>query len=110
MSWGNKLKALGWVKAVGLAISAALLGLAVAKASNKKESARKKEDRATDMLNSGISKEIAKGKKLMESAQKDKDKGVAAHDAAEKQLDKLGQDNEDMDSIADRFNSRRLRK
>ena len=110
MSWVNRIGTFGWVKALGLAITAMLLGLAAAKASQKKESARKKEDRATNMLNSGISKEIAKGKKLMESAQLDKDKAIVARDNAEHQLEKLGKANEDLDDIAHRFNSRKLRK
>jgi len=110
MSWVNEFKSFGWVKAIGLAITAVLLALAAARASNLRINAERKEDRATDMLNSGISKEIQKGKKLTESAQVDKDKAVDARAKVEAQLDKLGKANEDLDDIADRFNSRRLRK
>jgi hypothetical protein len=106
----NKLKQIGWIKTAGLILTAILLALAGAKAVKKKSVAKKKEDRAAELMGSGISKEIQKGKKLLESANKDKDAGVAAKQRMEKRLEKLGESNEDIDALAHRFNSDRVRK
>jgi len=101
---------MNWLKTLGLVFTAILLALAGAKAAKKKASADSKEQRANELMNSGISKEIAKGKKLLESANKDKDAGVVAHTNMEAQLEKLGEANDDIDALATRFNSKRLRK
>ncbi len=106
----NWFKSLGWVKTLGIVLGAILLAMAAGQAANRKASARKKEEKAQDKLNSGISSEIHKGKMLVDSANKDKDKAVAARVKMVQQLEKLGEANEDMDSIADSFNSRRLRR
>lgn len=98
-----------WLGIAAGVITAILLVLAGAKASNKRQAAKRKEERAVDLLNSGISDRIAKGKKLAESAQKDKDIAVKAHQKMEQRLEKLGESNEDLDAIATRFNSKRLR-
>ena len=98
-----------WGKTLGLVLGAIVLALAAGRAASLKSSARRKEDAATHKLNSGISKELAAGKKLTESANKDKDKAVIAHAKMQAQLEKLGEANEDLDTIADRFNSRRVR-
>jgi hypothetical protein len=103
------LKKQRWIVTLGMVLSAILMALAGAKAVRKKASAAKKEQKATDLLNSGISTNIYKGKKLLESANKDKDAGVAADERMEAQLEKLGEANEDIDALADRFNSKRLR-
>lgn len=83
--------------------------MAASRASSLNERARKKDEKAIDKLNSGISKELDAGKKLVESAHKDKDKAGEIHKTMVKQLEKLGEANEDMDTIANGFNSRRLR-
>ena len=106
----SRLSNIGWIKTLILVGSAILLALAAGRASSKHASARKKDDRAEQLLNSGISKEIHKGKKLADAANMDKDKAVVALKQMHDQLDKMGEANEDMDSIADGFNSRRLRK
>ena len=105
-----KLKALPWVITLGAVLTAAVLGAAAAKSINKQNSGKRKEARAVDMMNSGIGREIHKGKKLLESANKDKDAAVAADVKMENQLEKMGAANESLDAIAHRFNSRRLRK
>ena len=94
------------IASVFAAIVLVLLG---AKAQSKRKAAKRKQQRAEDMLNSGISSNIEKGKQLMEAANLDKDRAVAAHAKMEAQLDKLGDRNEELDVIADRFNSKRLR-
>jgi hypothetical protein len=105
---------MNWIKGklttIGLVIGAILLALAAGKAATARNAANRKEDMAADLLNAATSKELAKGKKLIESAHKDKVKSAAAQQKMKDQLDKLGDASEDLDAIADRFNSRRLRK
>jgi hypothetical protein len=105
-----KFKAMGWVTMLASVATAIVLGFVAAQSVNKKATAKRKETRAVDMMNSGIGREIHKGKKLLESANKDKDAAVAADVRMENQLEKMGAANESLDAIADRFNSRRLRK
>lgn len=105
-----RIKAFGWVTALASVAAAIVLGLAAAKSVNRKASAKRKEDRAAVMINSGIGREIHNGKKLLEAANRDKDAAIAADVKMENQLDKMGAANESLDAIADRFNSRRLRK
>jgi len=105
-----KIKAMGWVTALASVATAIVLGLAAAKSVNKKNSAKRKETRAVDMMNSGIGRQIHNGKKLLEAANKDKDAAIRADVTMENQLEKMGAANESLDAIADRFNSRRLRK
>jgi hypothetical protein len=105
-----RIKAAGWVVTLGAVLSAIVLGLAAAKSVNKQSSAKRKEAQAVGKMNSGISSEIHKGKRLLEAANKDKDAAVAADVKMENQLEKMGAANESLDAIAHRFNSRRLRK
>lgn len=97
----------GALVAVGGAV---LLALAASRAQRKRHAADSMEKRAQDMLSQNTSKHIKESKKLMEKAHKEKDKAIKARAKAEKQLEKLGEANEDLDTIADRFNSRRVRK
>jgi len=101
------LKSQRWIVTLGIVLSAILLALAGAKAAKKHASGVKKEQLATDLMNSGISTKIHKGRKLLESANKDKDAGVAALEKMEDHLNNMGDANEDIDALADRFNSRR---
>ncbi len=106
----DRIKSAGWVVALGAILSAIVLGLAAAKSVNKQSNAKRKEAKAIDKMNSGISSEIHKGKQLLEAANRDKDAAIAADVAMENQLEKMGAANESLDAIAHRFNSRRLRK
>ena len=103
------LKKQRWIVTLGLVLSAILMALAGAKAVKKHAKGVKKEQVATDLMNSGISKKIQKGKKMLESANKDKDAGVAANERMEAELENMGKANENIDAFADRFNSKRLR-
>ncbi len=107
MDW---LKNLRWLKTAGLVLAAILMALAGAKAVKKKASAAKKEDKAVELMNSSISSDIQKGKKMTESANKDKDKAAEAEKRMEAQLESMSNANEDIATIADRFNKRKLRK
>lgn len=105
----QKFKSLGWVVTAIAVLTAVGLALATAKAQSRRTRASKNERVATDLLNAGTSKEIAKGRKLAEKVQRDKDVAVAADKLAEQRLESLAT-NDSLDAIADRFNSRRLRK
>ncbi len=105
----DRIKSFGWVTVLASIATAVVLGFAAAKSVNKKASGKRKEARAVDMMNSGISREIHNGKKMMEAANRDKDAALAADVRMESQLEKMGAANESLDAIADRFNSRRLR-
>jgi hypothetical protein len=105
----DRIKSFGWITILVSIATAMVLGFAAAKSVNKKASGKRKEARAVDMMNTGISSKIHKGKKLLEAANKDKDAAIAADVAMENQLEKMGAANESLDAIADRFNSRRLR-
>lgn len=82
--------------------------LAGRKATKMHARAEAKEDTATTLLNSGISKEIARGKKMVDAANRDKDKAVIANLKMQERLEMLGEADESIDDIADRFISRRL--
>ena len=104
------LKSLRWVKTAGLVLAAILLALAGQRVLKRRQSAQKKEDIGTNMMNSGISKNILAGKKMVDAADKDKDKAIAAEKVMEVQLEKMGGSNESIADVADRFNKRKLRK
>lgn len=104
------LKSLRWVKTAGIVLAAILLALAGQRVLKKKASGKRKEEVGTNMMNSGISKEILAGRKMLDAADKDKDKAIAAEAVMEAQLEKMGKGNESIADIADRFNKRKLRK
>jgi len=106
----ERIKSFGLWTVLASIATACVLGFAAAQSVNKKASGKRKEQRAVDMMNSGIGREIHKGKQMMEAANKDKDAAIAADVRMENQLEKMGAANESLDAIADRFNSRRLRK
>lgn len=82
--------------------------LAGRKATKLHARAAVKDETATNLLNSGISKEIARGKKMVDAANKDKDKAIIANLKMKERLEVLGEVDESIDDVADRFNSRRL--
>jgi len=98
-----------WWKTVVMVFLGVLMILAGRKATKLHERAKAKDEAATELLNSGISKQLQKGKALIDSADKDKDKAVAAKKAMKEHLEVLGQNDESIDDIATRFNSRRVR-
>lgn len=105
----SKIKALPIWATLGLIGGAILFAMAASRAKGLTARAHRKEDAATHKLNSGISKELDAGKKLMDSANTDKDKAIVARDNVKRHLEHMGDANEDLDAIADRFNSRRVR-
>jgi hypothetical protein len=105
-----KFKALPFVRVVVLVLIAISTAWLAAAASRKFEAGRRKDERVIDMKNSQISGELAAAEKLADSADQDKKDGVAIRKRMKENIEKMGQANENMDTVADRFNSKRLRK
>ncbi len=102
-------KSLGWVAAGGIVLGAVLLAMKALKSGREDRRADKAEAVAVDLLNSGIGKKVRKGRKLMEKSEVHKNRAIAAREGMEIDLEKLGEANADMDAIAHRFNSKRMR-
>ena len=109
MTVWQKLKALGWVITLGMVLTAVLFALAGARSVKRSNSAKRKEENAIVLQNSGIVKQIAQGNKLLKAAAKDKEIAARAKVTMKQQLEKLGDANEDIDDIAARHNARRVR-
>jgi len=105
----QKFKALGWVVTLGAVLTAIAFALAGARSLKRSSSAKRKEENAIALQNSGISKQIAQGNKLLKEAAKDKVIAAKAKRTMKQQLEKLGDANEDIDDIAARHNARRVR-
>ena len=104
------IKSWPWVRTIGFVVAGALVAFAAERARKVKQRANRTEDKAAELLTTESSKAIQRGKDLVEKAQKDKDKAVEIRKAAEERLARMGEENETLDSIADRFNSKRVRK
>ena len=109
MSW-TKFKALPFVRVAVLILLGIGGALLAAEASRKVASAKKKDERVVDMKNSMISGELIEAEKLADSADQDKKDAQAIREKMKVNLEKMGQANENIDDIAHRFNSRRMRK
>lgn len=107
--WG-KIKAAGWFLTLTTIVIAVGMALAGARSTKRKKRAAKNKDRAVTLMNSKVSSEIAKGKRLQEAADVDLDVALEADKLMAKRLDEWSEKDADLDAIADRFNSRRLRK
>ena len=104
------LKGQQWFVTLGLVLGAILLALAGARSVKQNNRAQKNEDAAVDLMNSGIASDIAKAEKMSKKAEKNKVAAAKAKLSIHAQLEKLGEANEDIDDIAARFNSRRVRR
>ena len=90
----------------GLIVAAALLAFAAAKAT-KRAGRAKQRDEASHKLQYGG--KIKAAERLAGAANKDKIAARKAKVNIEKQLEKLSEANQDIDTIADRFDSKRKR-
>lgn len=103
-----------WLKSkivtIGMVLSAMFLVLSAVKASKKKKSAERKEALADELVESITFKDHKRAKKLIKSAQKDKQAAKISKEEMEYKLEKLSEQNTDIDALADAFNSRRVRK
>lgn len=107
--WLSALNPKRWLTTLSLVLGAIGLALAGAKANSIRKRAQQKDQKAEKLLASNSSKEIQKGKKLRESAQKDLDKAAEAQKAMKAKVEEIGNANEDLDELMHRFNSERVR-
>lgn len=103
------IKSIGWLTTLGTAVVAVLFVLAGAKARKLERRAAKAEDRAQVILQDHTKVNLDKAKKLQDAAAGDKVAATQVKQKMREQLDKLGDSDENIDDIADRFNSRRKR-
>ncbi len=106
----SRFKALPWIVTAGMVLVAVVLALQSGKVIRLQKRSEKKNEQAIDLKNSQVSIHILQGKKLAESAQKDKDKIVEVKKNMEGNLALMGKNSETIDDIANRFNSKRVRK
>ncbi|KKN66751.1 hypothetical protein LCGC14_0468620 [marine sediment metagenome] len=106
----SKFKALPWIATAGMVAVAIVLALQSGKVIRLQKRAKKKDKHAVSLKNTEVSTYIHKGKKLAESAQLDKDEAVKVHERMEANLALMGKNSETIDDIANRFNSKRVRK
>lgn len=105
-----KIKSAGWFITATTILLAVGMALAGARSTKLKKRAKRNKAKAVDLMNGKTSAEIAKGKRMRDAADADLDVALDADKLMEARLEKWSQHDADLDAIADRFNSRRLRK
>jgi hypothetical protein len=110
------MKILTWIKSQRWAVTAAMilgaiaLALAGAKSAKRSMTAKRKDAMAVDLMNSAIGSDLKRAGKLIKSAEKDKQRARDAKDTIKYKLGELTKVNDDLDSIVNDFNSRRVRR
>ena len=105
-----KIKSAGWFITATTVLLAVGMALAGARSTKLKKRAKRNKATAVDLMNAKTSGEIAKGRKLRDSADRDLDVAVEADKLMEQRLEQWSDHDADLDAIADRFNSRRVRR
>ena len=103
------LKSLPWIVTLGAIGAAILFVMNGRKASKLLARAKTAEDQADILINSNISKQIDKGHKLTEKANVHKDNALKAKERMHDRLEQLGNADENISTVASRFNSGRVR-
>ena len=103
------LKSLSWIVIAGGILTAVLMVLGGAKAGRLQKRATNAENKVTAMAHDKTKKGIAKAAKLQKAADKHKEKATATRQRTEARLQELGDKDETLADIADRFNKRKLR-
>jgi len=98
------LKSQSWMVTIGLMLAAVSLALAGAKSIKRNTAATRKENKAVDLMNRGIGADIKKAGRLVKSAEKDKQKAAQAKQTMQTKLEKLSEQNSDLDSVITAFN------
>lgn len=99
-----------WLKTLGAILAAILLVLAGAKVGRHKRRALRAEAQAENLLIDRTKVNLEKAAKLQKKVVVEKRKAAEAKVAAIAQLEKISEQDETLEDIADRFNSRRKRK
>jgi len=104
------LKSLSWVAAIGTVLVAVAFAMAGLKAGRNKRNQLNAEKQVESLAHDQTRAGIEAAAKHQKKADKAKKKVAAAHKTMESNLEEMGKANEDIDSIADRFNSKRVRR
>ncbi len=104
------IKSLGWLVALGTILTAVLFAMAGLKSGREQRKVNDGEARIEKLKYDKTMKGINNAKKLQVKVDASKQKVLDADEKMEKALETLGEGNASMDVIADRFNSKRVRR
>ncbi len=104
------IKSLGWLVALGTILTAVVFAMAGLKSAREQGRVADGEARIEKLKFDKTMKGINNAAKLQVKVDKGKQKVIDADKKMEEALEKLGDGNESMDVIADRFNSKRVRR
>lgn len=103
------VKSLSWVAIAGAIVTAVLMVLGGAKITRQQRRADNAERKITAIAHDKTKKGIEKAAKLQKQKDKHLDKAAATRQRTEARLEELGDKDETLADIADRFNKRKLR-
>lgn len=103
------VKSLSWVVIAGAIVTAIMMVLGTAKIGRQERRAERAEKKIEAIAHDKTKKGIQKAAKLQKTAVKHKEKAAATRQRTEARLQELGDKDETMADIADRFNKRKLR-
>lgn len=109
MKFWTWFKGLGLVAIAGAIVTAILMVLGGAKVGRQERRADRAEKQAEALAHDRTKQGIEKAAKLNTAAKKHKDKAATIRKKTEARLQELGDKDETMADIADRFNKRKLR-
>jgi hypothetical protein len=103
------IKSLSWIAIAGAIVTAILMVLGGAKVGRQDRRADRAERQVEAMAHDKTKKGIEKAAKLQKAVVKHKEKAAATRQRTEARLKELGEKDETLADIADRFNKRKLR-
>lgn len=103
------VKTWSWVHTLLTVLAGIAFALAGVRASRESRRASRAEQQSELLLNDRTKRNVDRAEALQEAAQRHAAKAADARIAAEQRLIQLGDEDETLDDIADRFNSRRNR-
>jgi hypothetical protein len=109
MKLWDKIKSLGWIATAGIVLTAILMALGGAKAGRLQRRVTETENQLTTLAHDRTKKGIEKAAKLQKTVEKHKEKAAVTRQRTEARLKELGEKDETLADIADRFNKRKLR-
>lgn len=103
----NEIMSWGWVKALGVFLGAVVLAILGVRAASNRRRAKQAGELAQRSAMEHTKEGLRRAEEYKQVAEKHKSKAKRLEDQMEAKLDKLGKENESIDDVADRFNSRR---
>jgi hypothetical protein len=101
-----RIKSIGWLAAIGAALTAILMVLAGAKSTRLERRAKDAERLAEVVVQDHTKKNLEKAAKLQASAATDKAKAAELKEKSKARLEQLGDKDETLADLADSFNKR----